>query len=60
MFIVILENMGNKFFLRSTVWASAQDRATQFDSMEAAQAGLLKAKQFMKAAMYKKAMIVSI
>lgn len=57
--LVKLIHNGNAFYLRSTVWTSALDRATVFASQEAAQAGLLKAKQFMKAAQFKAARVVS-
>ena len=57
MFIVTVENGGYEWFLRSTVWTSDRDRANKFATRELAQAALLKAKQFMKAAHFKKARI---
>jgi hypothetical protein len=56
--IVTLAHNGNTFYLRSTIWTSERDRAQVFQSVEAAQAGLLKAKPFMKAAMFRRAAIV--
>ena len=56
--IVTLIHLGNTFYLRSTVWTSERDRATMFATVEAAQAGLNKAKQFMKAKQFRAAAIV--
>lgn len=60
MFIVNLKHNGLNFYLRGTVWSFDVMRATEFDSREAAQAGLDKAKPFMKAAQYKAAKIEAI
>lgn len=57
MHIVKLVHLGNTFYLRSTVWTSERERATEFPSAEAAQAQLDKAKQFMKAAQYRAARV---
>lgn len=56
-FIVTVTHNGNKVPLRGTVWAFSMDRAQEFDTREAAQAALDKAKKFMKVSIYKKAQI---
>ncbi len=56
-FKVTVIHMGNPFYLRSTVWISEPDRATEFKSWDDALAGLRKAKPFMKASIYNKAEI---
>jgi len=55
MIIVTVENEGNKFYLRGTTWSFSQDRASQFADAQAAQAGLERARKFMKPALYKRA-----
>lgn len=55
--IVTLAHLGNTFFLRNTIWTAERDRATEFDTKELAQAGLLKAKPFMKASQFKAAVV---
>ena len=60
MFIVTLMHNGQKWPLRGTVWAFHMDRATHYETHEAAQAALDKAKKFMKAAQYKAAKIEQI
>ena len=60
MHIATLSHLGNTFYLRSTVWTSERDRATVFASHEEAQAGLLKAKMFMKAKQFKAARIEAV
>lgn len=60
MFIVTVTHNGNKVPLRGTVWAFVMERAQKFETREAAQAALVKAKPFMKAAIYKKAVIEEI
>lgn len=57
MFIVKLIHLGNTFYLRSTVWTSDPERASEFASEEAAKAGLEKARKFMKASQFKAAKI---
>lgn len=57
MYIVTLAHLGNTYYLRSSIWTSQRDRATEYVSAEAAQAGLVKAKQFMKAAQFKAAKV---
>tara|TARA_R110000824_G_scaffold87114_2_gene215013 strand:- start:220 stop:402 length:183 start_codon:yes stop_codon:yes gene_type:complete len=57
---VTVEHNGEKWPLRRTVWAFDMDRATHHETREAAQAALDKAKQFMKAAVYKKAVIEEV
>lgn len=55
--VTILNGAGEKVPLRGTVWAFSMDRATRFATREDAQAALDKAKQFMKASVYKRAKI---
>lgn len=57
MFIVTLMHNGSKWPLRGTIWALSMERAQRFETREAAQAALLKAKPFMKAAQFKAAVI---
>ena len=60
-FIVTTKNgIGEKVPLRGTIWAFSMDRAQRFDTREAAQAQLDRAKQFMKAKVYKSAVIEEI
>jgi hypothetical protein len=61
MFIVTVRNQaGEEVPLRGTVWAFHMDRAQVFDTRAAAQAALDKARQFMKAAVYRRAVIKEI
>lgn len=61
MFIVtVLNSQGEKFPLRGTVWAFSMDRAQKFATREDAQAALEKARKFMKARVYKSAIIEEI
>ena len=60
MFIVTVIVNGTKWPLRGTVWAYDMSRAQKFETREAAQAALNKAKQFMKACIYKAAVIEQI
>lgn len=57
MFIVTVTHNGHTVPLRGTIWAYSMDRAQTFATGEDAQAALDKAKKFMKAAIYKKAVI---
>lgn len=58
-FIVVTPNaLGEMVPLRGTVWAYSMDRAQKFETREAAQAALDKAKQFMKVRTYKAAKII--
>lgn len=60
-FIVTVKNgAGEDVPLRGTIWAFEMDRAQKFETRELAQAGLDKAKKFMKATTYKKAVIQEI
>ena len=59
-YIVTVTHNGNEVPLRGTVWAFSMDRAQRFESREEAQAMLDKAKKFMKAAIYKKAVIKEV
>jgi hypothetical protein len=59
-FIVTVAHNGETWPLRGTIWAFSMDRAQKFDTREAAQAALDKAKKFMKAALYRKAQIVEV
>ena len=60
MYIVTLIHEGQKWPLRGTMWAFSMDRATKYETREAAQAALDKAKKFMKAAQYKAARIEEV
>lgn len=57
MYILTLIHLGNKFYLRGTVWSSERTRATEYATQEQAVAALAKAKQFMKAKQFKDARI---
>jgi hypothetical protein len=61
MFIVQLRTSSGICYLRNTIWtfADGRDRATEYATVEAAQAALDKAKKFMKAQFYKAAQIVA-
>jgi len=59
-FIVTIMNNGTEWPLRGTVWAYSMDRAQIFATRDEAQAALTKAKPFMKAAMFKKAVIKEV
>ena len=59
-FIVTVETAGGKVPLRGTVWAFSMERAQQFETREAAQVALDKAKKFMKAKTYKSARIEEV
>lgn len=56
-YVVSLTHLGNTFHLRRTIWTADLDRADRFETREAAQASLAKAKPFMKAAQFKAARI---
>lgn len=60
MFVVTYKNPvnGQAYFLRSTIWTSEGDRAQEFATKAAAEAQLEKAKQFMKASVYRNARVV--
>lgn len=59
MFIVTVETLAGTSYLRGTVWtfAGRRERATEYETREAAQAALDKAKKFMAARVYKAAQI---
>jgi len=59
-YIVTVEHNGQTLPLRRTIWAMNMDRAQIFETREAAQAQLDKAKPFMKVATYRKARIVEV
>ena len=46
-FVVTVENMGNKFWLKGTTWAFSQERADIFETEAAAKASAAKAEKFM-------------
>lgn len=60
MFIVTVDNGASTFFLKSTIWAFNRESAQVFATEEAARAQLQKAKQFMKAKVFKAAKIVPV
>jgi len=47
MFKVTLSHDGHTFYLRGTTWAFVEDRGNVFDSIEAAKAGIERAKKFL-------------
>lgn len=60
-FIVTVKNgAGEKVPLRGTVWAFSMDRAQRFETREAAQAALDKAKKFMLNQVYRRAEIEEV
>ena len=59
-FLVQVENQGNKFWLGGTVWRFSVERATLYDTTEAAQAALDKARKFMVAKIYRAAVILPV
>lgn len=60
-YIVVTKNgLGEDVPLRGTIWAFEMARAQTFDSREAAQVQLDKAKQFMKVKTYKSARIIEV
>lgn len=59
-YIVTVEHNGEKWPLRGTIWAFDMSRAQTFATREAAQAGLDRARKFMKAAIYRKAIIEEV
>lgn len=58
-FYVRVHNGGVLWFLRSTTWTSEFNRRSTFDTTEQARAALDHARKFMKAAVYKAAVIDS-
>ena len=60
MFIVTVEHNGEKWPLKGTVWAFSMERAQKFETQADAAAALVKAKKFMKAAIFKKAKIEEV
>lgn len=61
MFIVTTKNgAGEKVPLRGTIWAFEMSRAQKFETREAAQAALDKARKFMKARTYKNSNIEEV
>jgi hypothetical protein len=59
-YIVTVIYNGEKWPLRGTVWALSMERAQHFETREQAQAALDKARPFMKAAIFKKAVIEQV
>jgi hypothetical protein len=57
MFVVTYYSNGRRQGLKGTVWALSFERATQHETRDAAQAALTRAKPFMKARVYKAALI---
>lgn len=58
MFIATLNNLGQDYFLRGTVWTLTRERATPFETMEAAEAAVEKAKKFINKTLGKKIKIM--
>jgi hypothetical protein len=59
-YIVTVTHNGQQWPLRRTVIAYSMDRAEKFETREQAQAALEKARPFMKASVYKTAVIREI
>lgn len=59
-YAVIVDHNGERWPLRGTIWAFSMDRAQLFDTREQAQAALERARKFMKASIYRKAVIVEM
>jgi hypothetical protein len=57
MFVVTVTINGTEWPLRGTVWAFDMSRAQKFETREAAEAALLRAKKFMKASVFRAAVI---
>lgn len=60
MFIATVENKGSTFYLKGSTWAFHVDRAQQFDTREAVEAGIAKAVKFMPKSLAKKIKIEQI
>lgn len=60
MFIVYVENMGNKFWLRGTTWAFSAERADQFETETAAKIAATRAEKFMAPAIKRKYKIEAV
>lgn len=58
-YLVTLEN-GYTYYMRSTTWTTELERASTFETVEAAKTALERARQFMKPALYKRAVIVEV
>lgn len=58
MYVVRYVSNEFNYFLRGTVWAGSLERAFRFETAEAAQAALDKARPFTKAKAWKQAVIV--
>jgi len=56
-YVVNVINQGQSWYLRGTTWTGEAERASRFASEQAARAGLLKAKPFMKASLFKLATV---
>jgi len=59
-YIVTVMYGGQKWPLRGTTWAFSMDRATHHETREEAQAALEKARQFMKPATYRAALVEEV
>lgn len=59
-FIVTVTHNNQEWPLKGTTWAFSMDRAQKFETSADAHAALVKAKPFMKAAMFKKAVVKEI
>jgi hypothetical protein len=59
-YVVRVTIPGGDFWLRSTIWTSMEDRADNFTTSEAAKEALVKAKKFMRPAVFKAARIVEM
>jgi pyruvoyl-dependent arginine decarboxylase (PvlArgDC) len=59
-YIVTVEYKGFKWPLKGKIWGLSMESAQRFDTREAAEAALAKAKPFMKATLWRKAQIEEV
>lgn len=58
MFIVKVASANYTWFLKSTTWTSSIERASKFETREAAKEGLIKAKKYTRPDLFKKAAVI--
>lgn len=58
--IIHVENGGVDYWLRGTTWTSERARANEFMNLESASRAMVKAKTFMKLALYRKVKIIEV
>lgn len=60
MIVVTVMNGGFKWYLKGTTWTSALERADKFDEVMVAMSAVVKAKKFMKPALFKSVQYESV